>query len=382
MRTRTFLEKMGAATELLQASGPAAATAAIQLALRGEASAGAPSSAKSDIRAAANVKTSSVQLPSGDTEKCGPQAARRPMPVDVGIISANDDVGLGQFRSKTCTNRSGSRNYKLYIPNGYRGQALPLIVMLHGCKQSPDDFAAGTRMNIAAEERNCFVVYPAQVTTANISGCWNWFLPNHQQRDLGEPSIIADITRNVMRDYAIDRRRVYVAGLSAGGAMAAVMATTYPELWAAVGLHSGLPYGAAHDVMSAFMAMKNGASEVRAKESLLCRAHMPIIIFHGDDDTTVNVSNAEQALTQFAANASGNTLNVSLTTGRVTGGRAYTRTTQITDDGNIVTELWIVQGGGHAWSGGSEQGSYTDPCGPDATRAMVDFFFAHAKAAA
>ena len=279
------------------------------------------------------------------------------------------------FAERTFAAAAGARTYKLYVP-GAAGAAppsekFPLIVMLHGCTQSPDDFAAGTRMNELAEEAGCFVAWPDQPSSANASRCWNWFNVADQSRDRGEPALIAGITREVMRDFPIDPARVYVAGLSAGGAAAAIMGARYPDLYAAIGVHSGLACGAARDLNSALAAMKSGG---RADIELDARP-MPTIIFHGDADHVVNPRNADQVAAQSTASA---TLKRTVEEGRSAGGVPYTRAVEADPDGHPVLERWTLHGAGHAWSGGSAAGSFTDPRGPDASRAMMRFFQEHA----
>ena len=287
-----------------------------------------------------------------------------------------------RFEERTYANAAGSRAYKLYVPSDYTGQALPLVLMLHGCTQSPDDFAAGTRMNELAEELTFLVAYPAQAQTANASKCWNWFSATDQRRDQGEPSLIAGITREIMRDYPVEPGQVYVAGLSAGGAAAAVMGATYPDLYAAIGVHSGLACGAARDMPSAFAAMKQGGSPPATKGSgrqgRPGRA-VPTIVFHGDRDTTVNPLNGDQVVAQAKAAAD---LRTDVNRGQSPGGMSYTRTVHADASGRAMLEQWVLHGAGHAWSGGSATGSYTDPRGPDASREMMRFFLQHSTKAA
>jgi poly(hydroxyalkanoate) depolymerase family esterase len=275
------------------------------------------------------------------------------------------------FVEDTYKNAAGSRAYRLFTPSGYRGQAIPLVIMLHGCTQSPEDFAAGTRMNFIAEEQTCLVAYPAQRTEANQSKCWNWFRPADQERGRGEPSLIAGITRQIMRDYSVDPRRVYVGGLSAGAAAAAVMGATYGDLYAAIGIHSGLACGAATDLPSALIAMRQGGgAEVMPGGG----SPMPTIVFHGDRDTTVHSNNGDRIVRQSVG---GMRTKAKVHRGRVPGGHAYTRTVHIDGGGHGILEHWEIHGAGHAWSGGSPAGSYTDPDGPDATREMLRFFLEH-----
>jgi poly(hydroxyalkanoate) depolymerase family esterase len=242
---------------------------------------------------------------------------------------------------------------------------LPLVVMLHGCTQDPDDFAAGTRMNDAAQLQGCFVLYPAQSTKANPQRCWNWFKHSHQQRGRGEPALLAAMTREIMSQHGIDPARVYVAGLSAGGAMAAILGDAYPDLFAAVGVHSGLAAGSAKDLPSALAAMRQGAAAAGVPQS-----GVATIVFHGDADTTVHPQNGQHVLSASAGPA----LAPEVDTHR---GNNYTRTLHRDAQGRVRAEHWSVHGVGHAWSGGSNAGSYTAPAGPDATGEMLRFFLEH-----
>src|SRR5919199_3997073 len=211
----------------------------------------------------------------------------------------------GRFVERSYKNPAGPLTYKRYIPSRYAGQEVPLVVMLHGCTQSPNDIAAGTQMNTLAEENIFLVAYPAQAQGANMNKCWNWFKASDQQRGRGEPSLVAGITRQVIEEYNVADGRVYVAGMSAGGAMAAIMAEAYPDLYAAVGIHSGLAPGAAHDMPSAFAAMRQGGPAIPRRDVPTATATgesariVPAIVFHGDRDKTVHPRNADRLLEHY-----------------------------------------------------------------------------------
>lgn len=288
----------------------------------------------------------------------------------------------GQFVTGSYTGPAGTRQYKLYVPTGYVGQNLPLVVVLHGCTQSASDIAAGTRLNQLAEQDPHLIVYPEQTASANPQRCWNWFEAAHQVRDEGEPALIASITREVMAAYRVDRDRVHVAGMSAGGAMAVIVGAAYPELYAAIGVHSGLARRAAHDLPSAIAAMRKGGPDV-VPADVDVQPRVPLIVFHGDRDTTVHPRNGQRVLAhalRASPEDSGPVLRATANKGQVPGGHAYTRTVYQDANAQIVAEHWLVQGAGHAWSGGSPAGSFTDPQGPDASAEMLRFFREHPKA--
>lgn len=280
----------------------------------------------------------------------------------------------GRYISGSFSNSDGTRSYKLYIPTSRNSGPRPLIVMLHGCTQSADDFAAGTRMNFTAEEHECFVVYPEQPQAANASKCWNWFRPGDQARGKGEPSLIAGITRQVVEEHDIDQARIYVAGLSAGGAAAAIMGEAYPDLYAAVGVHSGLACGSANDVASAFNAMRGAG---RNTGNGAPPAAKPTIVFHGDRDATVHPSNGAKVIARVAEN-----MNSQVRTERKTASQGYSFSHSVHRDasGLNVLELWELHGAGHTWSGGSLAGSFTSEEGPDASKETLRFFLQHRRA--
>ncbi len=383
------------ATRLTRAGQLVEATALLQRMLRGECDPG-PASRSAAPTPLARLEPPTIEakahMVEGSDRRRPAQAAcargrKRPAPVDgmraFSGLGLRGPVGRAppspseiapdgtRFIEGTFSNSAGSRTYKLFVPSRSQGQRLPLVVMLHGCTQSPDDFAAGTRMNFLAEEQNCFVVYPEQPSGANHAKCWNWFRTGDQQRGGGEPSLIAGITRQIMRDYAIDPKRVYVARLSAGGAAAAVMGATYADLYAAVGIHSGLACGVASDLPSAFVAMRQGKGSGAIGKA---GSPVPTIVFHGDRDTTVHPNNGERIIEQ-SAKATSPTMKV--LRGRVPHGHAFSRSILADGDGPAISEHWNIHGAGHAWSGGSPAGSYTDPRGPDATREMLRFFLEH-----
>jgi poly(hydroxyalkanoate) depolymerase family esterase len=298
----------------------------------------------------------------------------------------------GSFEAHEFSNDAGSRAYKVYVPAGASVVPRAMIVMLHGCTQSADDFAAGTRMNRLADEHGFLVVYPEQAAHANATKCWNWFKPQDQRRGAGEPSLIAGTVEEVARRHGADPRRIYVAGLSAGAAMAVVLGETYPELFAGVGAHSGLPYGSAHDLPSALAAMKGGRSGMPGLKKVPGAAGtprkravqaVPVIVFHGDRDHTVRQTNGEhivqQARDAHGARDGGAGLRVSTHSGVTPGGRRFSRTVHADPGGKARIENWTLHGAGHAWSGGHASGSFTDATGPDASAEMVRFFMALAR---
>jgi poly(hydroxyalkanoate) depolymerase family esterase len=284
----------------------------------------------------------------------------------------------------TYVNAAGARNYKLYVGALLPGEAPPMFVMLHGCDQDATGFAAGTRMNELADECRGIVLYPEQCRMVNPMGCWNWYDRGHQSAARGEPSLIAGMTIQVITERGIDPARVYVAGLSAGGAMALILSQEYPDLYAAVGVHSGVPSGVATDWLSALRVMSDGPVHgelMRTNPRRRKQRIVPTIVFHGDADTTVHPSNG-QAIHSLSRprkrrlSATGlptTDLATKTRTSAGPGAREVTRTNH-SKDGVSDAELWVVHGGGHAWAGGSPGETYTDSGGPDASREMVRFF--------
>jgi poly(hydroxyalkanoate) depolymerase family esterase len=292
----------------------------------------------------------------------------------------------GEFVAGDFTCDAGTMRYKLFVPAGRERDALPLVVMLHGCTQSPDDFARGTRMNALAQTHGYAVLYPAQSQSNNPSKCWSWFRSEHQIRGHGEPAVIAGLTRHLVDSRGFDARRVYAAGMSAGGAMATVLAAAYPDVYAAIGVHSGLPPGRAHDLVSALAAMKGTGRAPDGAATATPVSSVPAIVFHGDRDTIVNPANGCAVIARCVATGStgmqpdGTTVRAETEHGSIPGGRTYTRTIFTNSAGKVAAEQWVVHGGGHAWFGGDPSGSYTDVCGPDASDHMLRFFSGHARA--
>ncbi len=359
-------ELMREATRLTQSGNLREATQVIQRALGNAGRAPIPPASNSTVSPPIILDGCVFEVGSAQVEE--PEVARPQTPSS--SANGRDHNPEGEFVDGSHTHASLTRRYKLYTPPGTFDTRLPLVVMLHGCTQSPDDFAAGTGMNDLAKAQGFYVLYPEQSANANPQRCWNWFKHNHQSRGRGEAALLASMTLAVIQQHGIDSRRVYIAGLSAGGAMAAIVAAAYPEIFAAVGVHSGLAVGAAGNVAEALAAMKSGAADIKLASS---SSAVPTIVFHGDQDRTVHPRNGQQVIAAFVAGS-----DRSVEQGKSNQGQAFTRTRHLKEDVNFA-ELWVLHGGGHAWSGGSAKGSYTDPSGPDASSEMLRFFSEHVK---
>lgn len=303
-----------------------------------------------------------------------PATGARP-PAAAPAAPARKIPGGGTFE-RSFKNAAGARGYTLYVPAGVDSTvSAPLVLMLHGCTQSPADFATGTRMNALADQYGVLVAYPEQTSRDSGARCWNWFRSEDQIRGAGEPSILAGIVADIAVDHRVDSQRVYVAGLSAGAAMAVILGRTYPDVFAAVGAHSGLPFGAAKDMPGAFSAMQGRATTQRDQTDAI-----PTIVFHGDADHTVNYSNGRAIAEDILGSSSNDAPLIMDQTQADERGRSYTREIYSDSSGTALVELWNLHGAGHAWSGGDPAGSYVDAAGPDASAEMLRFFLQHTKA--
>jgi poly(hydroxyalkanoate) depolymerase family esterase len=370
-----FERLMRKATQLTQGGQLQEATRAIQRALGGAADASAGATQRATSTPAANDEAPVIDVEARFVE---PAPAPDPAPAPAPAAPPVHESGVEQWSDGLFAHQHRPIAYKLFVPATPAPGPRPLVVMLHGCTQNPDDFAAGTRMNQLARENGFLVLYPAQTQHANSSKCWNWFKSQHQQRGRGEPALLAALTRSVMDAHDVDPGRVYVAGLSAGGAMADILGRSYPDLFAAVGVHSGLPSGAASDLMSAMAAMKSGPSAAASRAA--GGPAVPTIVFHGDADGTVHARNGEALVQAALAGRDGAAPQVQASGGKSAQGRAFTRRVHVDAHGQAAVEQWLLHGAGHAWSGGSPRGSYTDPSGPDASAEMLRFFLSHRKA--
>lgn len=294
----------------------------------------------------------------------------------------DDAAPGGRFESGTFSGPSGSRSYRLYVPEELP-QRPALVVMLHGCTQDAADFAAGTRMDEHARVRGFLALYPEQTSEHHPQKCWQWYDEAHQRADAGEPALLAAMVRRVAEERGADPERVYLAGISAGGSMAWVLAVTHPGLFAKVAVHSAVPYGVATDVNGALAALQAGAGDPsRAVERIVAAAAgaprlPPALVLHGAADPVVRPINGDEGACLWAeamGGADGSRALVRREDELEEGGRRVRRVRWAAADGAVAVEGWRIEGLGHAWSGGSPDGSYTDPEGPDATARIVEFF--------
>lgn len=356
---------MRRASELVRAGNPAAATELIQSSL------GCTGSRAMELPT--QLTTANFKMPDmgqlgmrhGLRETIATLAAKMPTTGLAGGELSEPALPQGaRFDRGTFSNASGSRDYRVYVPGMQSEHPAGLLMMLHGCTQSPVDFANGTDMNRIADDHNLIMAYPAQSRGTNTQSCWNWFEPADQDRGAGEPAILAGLAQQLQQEHNIPDGKTFVAGLSAGAAMAVILGRTYPEVFAAVGAHSGLPHKFARDVPSAFAAM---GGSVPGAASVVTNP-VPTIVFHGTNDSTVNASNGRRIADE--ARPEGTEVLDDATTN----GRKYARTTVLSKDGEATMENWRINDLGHAWSGGNAAGSYTDTSGPEASAEMVRFF--------
>lgn len=391
-----FQQLMTQATRLTQAGSLQQATALIQAALSGERNATASPASSTNATPSRTAPAPAAAAPWAATSiLSAARAAATDLTwrdvnwCDVTPASRDDDAttdeaadarpraDTGEIIHGRFTGAHGdARRFRLFVPSRTDGKPRPLVVMLHGCTQNPEDFARGTRMDEAARRAGFAVLYPEQCAKANPQRCWNWFKAQHQQRDQGEPALLAAMIRWVIAQHGLDAQRVFVAGLSAGGAMAAVLGQTHPDLVTAIGVHSGLAAGVANDLPSALGAMR-GAPPASLPEA----TPVPTIVFHGDADTIVNPRNGQRVFAQATPAGSRVDKDRAAAAGATGPGsgassRPVTRSRVSDAQGKVIAEHWLIHGAPHAWSGGSPAGSYTDPAGPDATREMVRFFLA------
>ncbi|AWB49643.1 poly(3-hydroxybutyrate) depolymerase [Gemmobacter aquarius] len=381
-----FATAMNRARDLVRAGKPQEATRLIQATLTAQPALDATPDPVTHPRPAPprnrKPRIDPSQIDEAELATAKPDRKRRPLGDVISGLTKNRpdspkaratttaiDLAAGaRFDWRRLETPQGSRDYRLYVPSAFPDGPQGLILMLHGCTQSPDDFAAGTAMNVHAERHGLLLAYPAQTRSDNAQSCWNWFRPADQMRDRSEPAVLAAIARALCSEFSVPADRIFVAGLSAGGAMAAILGQTYPDLFSATAIHSGLAAGSATDVVSAFAAMRGDAT-------VPARGNRPVrtITFHGSADTTVHPDNSAQIMALARQTAE----EPLFTTGTANG-RFFTRSQTFAPDGTVQTEHWEISGTGHAWSGGSPAGSYTDPKGPDASALAVGFFLGHA----
>ena len=364
-----FAQMMGDATEMMYGSHFLNATEAMQRAFIG-----APAAPRS-------THSSTHVLDALLPERCANPASTGAQPLA--------PEAPGSFERIALMLGGALHHYWLYVPPDAQADAdasapapMSLVLMLHGCSQEAAEFAAATEMNTAAAAANALVLYPEQARGANPGGCWNWFEPENQHRGQGELGVVVAMLRDVMARHSVDAQRVYAAGISAGGAMAALLAREYPELFAAVGVHSGLQAGAADNMMAALSAMNNGAKLGTAEHNGAASATpLPaLIVFHGDADTTVDAKNGEQLVEAALQTALGdkNAAVQETQQGQSDAGQRFTRHLyRASDSAPVLVEHWLLHNGGHAWSGGSAKVGQTDPKGVSATQEMLRFFLEH-----